>query len=235
MLSDSSASATAASSTDAQTDTQGSLRTIGEQWAASTRALIAGKQLPHERRRFFEALAGFAERTGCAAVTNHEIDLWGYGTVKVSFADNDGNWWAPLAELVEPTGLDFNDLRALYWDDVEEGRDDVEELSWVVDDPGPGEEDGICLLEFVGPGFGMRAMTCSPWSAEFTKALMPTFRRAMLASGLADQISPFVRIKEDGTAERVDMTMTEFLASGEPVPTRDEARDSAFRGPGGGL
>lgn len=208
---------------------------IGQQWATSLRALIADQTLPAERRRFFEALAGFSERTGCAAVTDHEIDLWGYGTLKVGFADNDGNWWAPLLSLIEPTGLSFARLREMYLDDVADGYSDVEELSWLVDDPGPDEDRGICHLEYVGPSFAMRAMLASPWGREFADAMMPTFRRALVASGMADKIGPVVRIREDGTAEQVEMSFGDFMAQGEALPTHDEARESAFRGPGGAL
>lgn len=206
--------------------------TIGQQWGASTRELIALRELPDERRRFFTEMATFAERTGCAAVTDHEINLWGYGTVRVLFADNDGNWWAPLTALIEPTGTDFDILRGMYEQAVEDGDDDVEMLSWLVEDT-PDRE--YHYLEMVGPAFAMRAMMSSDWGKEFAAALMPTFRRAIVASGVGNKLGPVVRVNPDGSAEQTDMTFSEFIGQGEPLPSRDEARASAFRGPAGAL
>lgn len=208
--------------------------TIGAQWARSLRELIAEKPLIAERRRFFNAMASFAERTGCAPAPGHEIDLWGYGTVKVQFADNDGNWWVSLAELVEPTGIPFSRLLQIYRNDVEDEYSDVEELSWLVSGSNP-EDREICHLEMVGPSFAIRAMLASPWGKEFADALFPTFRRALVESGMADKLGPVLRQKPDGTYEQTDMTFGEFMAKGEPLPTHEEAREKAFRGPAGGL
>ncbi|MET0520827.1 MAG: hypothetical protein ABW156_02465 [Jiangellaceae bacterium] len=235
MVPENNATETPSTSADSLSANNGSHTTtlnIGQQWAESTLALIAQQDLPAERRRFFTELAAFSNRTGCAAVTDHEIDLWGYGTVRVVFADNDGNWWAPLTALCDPTGIDFDTLRGMYEEAVEEGDDDVEILSWLVEDTPEREH---CFLEMVGPGFAMRAMMSGPWGKEFAAALMPTFRRAIVSSGLGDNLGPVIRINEDGRAEQTDMTFTEFLAQGEPLPTPDQARDSAFRGPAGAL
>jgi hypothetical protein len=208
--------------------------TLGQQWGTSTRELIAQRELPAERIRFFEEMASFAERTGCAAVTEHTIDLWGYGDVQVSFADDHGKWWASLAALVEPTGVPFDELHDMYQEAVEDGDDDVEILSWVVT-PGDGEDRDTCFLEMVGPGFAMRSMMSGPWGKEFANALMPTFRRALIGSGLGDKLGPVVQHTEDGTTEQTHATFSDFLLNGEGLPTRDEARERAFGGPAGAL
>jgi hypothetical protein len=203
---------------------------IGQQWARNCLDLIATRDLPAERQRFFQEIAKFAERTGCAAVTDHEINLWGYGTAKVQFADNDGNWWISLAQLVEPTGVPWSLLSRMYWNDVEDNYSDVEELSWLVDDSDP-EDREICRLEMVGPSFAIRAMLSGPWGKEFSDALFPTFRRALVESGMADRLGPVLKQNPDGTFEQTDMTFGEFMAQGEPLPTHEAARAQAFQGP----
>lgn len=219
MLPERNAAASTPTSHDSASETHGShpTLTLGQQWAASSRALFATMDLNPERRRHLEAVASFAERTGCAAVTDYEIDLWGYGAINPMFADEDGHWFAVLQALIEPTGLEYQDLRTRYLQAVENGDDDVEELSWLVDDDDPHDRE-ICQLEFVGPSFAMRAMMAGPWGREIADALFPTFRRAAVKSGLADA-----------------MGIAEIIAPDGQIPTAEEAKAAAFRGPLGGV
>src|SRR6185369_17671566 len=95
-----------------------------------------------------------------------------------------------------------------------------------------GPDGETYYLELVKTSFAMRIfMGISPWSNEFTRAMLPVFRRAMVDSGLGDALGPVIRIHEDGTAEQTNMTFTEFMSGGEPLPTEEDARRQAFGGP----
>jgi hypothetical protein len=206
----------------------------GQEWACDTRRKVGERaatgDITKTHARLLLACASFAERTGAYGVVGHEIDLWGYGDVHIWFATAEGRWWCSLGELIEPTGVPYDVLLNEYTKDVEDGYGGVEELSWI------GENGELALLEMVDDSFALRIMSgVSPWAGEFMKALFPTLRRAMVKSGLADKLGPVTRIREDGTADETTMTFGEFLAKGQPLASREEAREQAFRGPAGAL
>lgn len=206
-------------------------RMPGEVWAESARALV-GKGIangtcdPH-RAKLNLAAADFAEKHNVVPSTpDTTASLWGYGAVRAFYIGADGGWWTILDELVEPTGVNFATLLGEFRRDLADDFDDVDVMTWIGPD---GETD---RLELVEASFAMRILAgVSPWSKEFSAALMPVFRRAMQASGLGDALGPVIRILEDGTAEQTSMSFNEFMSGGEPLPTAEEAREQAFRGP----
>ena len=202
----------------------------GAVWAASAKELtakgVADGTYDTIRGNLLAAVADFAERHNVLPVVKTTASLWGYGEVGVQFATPGGEWWCALQELIEPTGVSYEDLLREFQLDLEDDLDDVAVMTW---DGASGETHH---LELVQTSFAVRIfMGISPWASEFAKAIRPLLCRALADSGLGDALGPVVQIHEDGTVERTNMSFTEFMAGGEPLPTEEEARRQAFGGP----
>ena len=63
-----------------------------------------------------------------------DVDLWGFGTASVLFAQPDGHhWWTDLVDLIEPTGLTWTDLKRAYRAEVRMHYGDTATLHYNVD------------------------------------------------------------------------------------------------------
>jgi hypothetical protein len=73
-----------------------------------------------------------------------------------------------------------------------------------------------------------------PWSRELMSNLRPAFRKAAVASGIADQIN-VVRIDDDGTVQETGETMADAILRDGPLPSDEVIREQIRRGPLGAL
>jgi hypothetical protein len=198
----------------------------GCQLRETTAAHVRAGNLTWQKASVVYAMCDFAELHNCVGLLDTTANWFGFGDIKVMFESTDGGYWVSLVDLLPITGLDWATLRGMFDSEYAECTPDVDVMTWPV-----GNEGHTGYLDLVTHSFALRAMLAGPWSREFMDNTMGLFRHAMVKSGLADKISPVVRIREDGTAEQTDMTFGEFMAAGDQMPTEDEAREAAFRGP----
>lgn len=203
-----------------------------EQYRAGLARLHAAGRIDDHQHQQQLVIVDFAERHNLALTApDAEIDLWGYGTVRPAFAELDGpGWWVWLHDLVQPAGLDHQQLVEAYVEEVAMGYEDADALEFT-------DKNGArSTLEAVSHSATMRIfLGRSPWAREFGEALFGAFRRAVVRSGLADKVGPVQLVDEHGNVTEPTKTLAQFLAAGEPLPSREEARARAFAGPSGAL
>ncbi|MEU9405073.1 hypothetical protein AB0E08_05095 [Streptomyces sp. NPDC048281] len=73
-----------------------------------------------------------------------------------------------------------------------------------------------------------------PWGAELMSNVMPAFRKAAVASGIADQVD-VVRIGDDGIARYTGETMADAIRADGPLPSDEVIHEQIRRGPFGNL
>lgn len=171
----------------------------------------------------------FARRRDAIPQIQNMVDLYGYGPARALFVGVDGQPWMTLTDLVDVTGCDYSEL--------------LDEFAAEIDSCEPGEQPDVDVLTWTRPGGGTAEIPLgnarfvfnvlssrSPWAHEFRDAMAGVFRRAAIASGLADAIG-VVEHSPDGTPVRTGRTLRDLLEAGGAIPTADEARERAFRGP----
>ncbi|GAA3727580.1 hypothetical protein [Streptomyces tremellae] len=174
-------------------------------WLAHYRA--AGEPMTIEDRAVHHALVAFCEqhRAWPRLDGGETADLWGFGYVPVRAVAEDGTGlWLHLADLMEPTGVTYMQLRAAFDQDLADEYSDVA----LVTLPHGG-------LHLVKTTFAMRVfMGMSPWAKEWWANTKDLLRLGFLHSGLADTLGMADGIRGEG-----------------PLPSVEVARHTAFRGP----
>ncbi|MCP2336137.1 hypothetical protein [Actinomadura rupiterrae] len=152
-----------------------------------------------------DAIIDFAEERGLYLAAG-DIDLWGFGRVRPMYRTTDNTYWIRLPDLVEPTGLSYRELLAVFEDEYAEQPPDDPELLRFVGASGT-------VIPLADDAWVMRVFaTHSPWAPEFSKNMSQVFRHAMVASGLADRIggssTGVMAITTLRTVEGDDLTVT---------------------------
>lgn len=178
----------------------------------------------HQTRRL-RAIAEFCtERNAGIPTDDAEVNLYGLGVIRPAYINvNRPGYWIYLGDLVEPSGVPFERLAEEWRRERDEGED--VDLIVFLDRDGeliglPVMNDAAVLRVLTGP---------SPWANEILKNLTGAFRRAAVASRIAAQFQPTFE-QPDGTYAQSGQTLEEYLLA-EGLPTAEEAREQAMRGP----
>jgi len=201
-------------------------------WAVRFRETTARQlrdaEITWREANVLDAMADFGEKHDCTpAATDVYVDWFGFGSVKPIFESTSGGYWMSLFDLIAVTGLEYSALHEQFEEDrVDDGNGDADLMRWVVTEDGETNQ-----LPLVKHSFAMRAMLAGPWSREFMENTMNLFRHAAVHSGLADAIGPVVQQNADGVFVQTDMSLGDFLAQGDRLPSEQDARAEAMRGP----
>lgn len=155
----------AASDTDAPTprgiacpaDLAGSLRD-------RTRQQVDSGELDIIEADYYFKLANCFEITNTYPINNPaKRDFMGFGPIEplLNNADDEGHWIS-LLDAMHVSGMDHDDIQAMFFDDRDDGYRDVYELSWLIN--ADGDRNVILLVQ---NSFLLRAMSRGPWEREF--------------------------------------------------------------------
>ncbi|MFK0151165.1 hypothetical protein ACIQVK_03670 [Streptomyces sp. NPDC090493] len=194
-------------------------------------------QLPEHKGRNALDLCDLAERHGRhLADPQQPVPFMGLAEITPILADPEGgpDLWYYVGALLEATGATRQQWEQLRDEEIAEAAEEpavpprVDTIT-VYDEDGSTHELAVCNWQVA-----MLLALEGPWRKELMANLRPAFRKAAVASGIADQID-VVRVGGDGIARYTGETMADvFLADG-PLPSDEVIREQIQRGPLGAL
>ncbi|MBE4790708.1 hypothetical protein HW846_46550 [Streptomyces sp. NE06-02F] len=205
---------------------------------ASIRKLIDDGQLPLHNGQTALSLCDFAEQHGRhLADPQQVVTFMGLGEVTAVFAEpvdgERGNWYF-VGSVLEATGANWQQWEQLRDEEIAEAAKEPA-VPPRVDSITSYEEDGSThQLPVCNWQMALLLALDGPWGKELMANVRPAFRKAAIASGIADQI-PVVRIAEDGAAHDTGETMADVFLGDGPLPSDEVIREQIQRGPLGAL
>lgn len=147
--------------------------------------------------------------------------------------DRAGDWYF-VGSVLEATGATMRQWEQLRDEEITEAaqeppvRPRVDTVT-VYDEDGSTHQVAVCNWQMA-----LLLALDGPWGKELMANVRPAFRKAAVASGIADQIN-VVRVAEDGAVHETGETIADvFLAEG-PLPSDEVIREQIQRGPLGAL
>lgn len=187
------------------------------------------------------SVIAMAERNGLMLATPGEpAGFGGFGDIPlilVEFPHKETSLapWHRVHEALEVTGATPEQYFAFKAEEeqevVEEGGKSRFDSYRMHHPDGTSYEVPCCNWQMV-----MLLMLDGPWGKEFFKNMQPTFRRALVNSGLGETLGPVVVTEgPDGLLVPTGQTITEAILAQGPLPTHEEAVRAARSGPLGAL
>lgn len=205
---------------------------------SSIRKLIDDGQLPLHNGQTALSLCDFAEQHGRhLAAPEQTSTFMGLGEVTAVFSEpvdgQHGNWYF-VGSVLEATGATWQQWEQLRDEEITEAAEEPA-VPPRVDTITSYEEDGSThQLPVCNWQMALLLALDGPWSKELMANVRPAFRKAAIASGIADQIN-VVRIAEDGTVHETGETMADAFLRDGPLPSDEVIREQIRRGPLGAL
>lgn len=147
--------------------------------------------------------------------------------------DGDGDWFF-VHEVLELTGATPEQWHQLHDEEIAEAAEEPPVLPRVDEYTQYRADGGSHQVPVCNWQMAMMLALDGPWGKELMANAMPAFRRAVVESGIADQID-VVRVADDGTARLTGQTMTEAILADGPLPSAEVVREQIRRGPLGAL
>ena len=196
----------------------------------------AGRIARYKARTIF-SVCDLAERQGRNIPdVNKTIAFMGLGSLRPALADpadGDGDFFF-VHEVLEITGATPEQWHQLREEEIAESAEEPVTTPRVDEFTNHRADGGTHQVPVCNWQMALLLALDGPWGKELMANVRPVFRKAAIASGIADQIS-VVRIAEDGTAHETGETMADAFLRDGPLPSDEVIREQIQRGPLGAL
>lgn len=204
---------------------------------AKARRERADKKIARYQARTLLSMCDLAERHGRLVPENHRRTVFmGLGELRPALidpTDGDGDWFF-VHEVLDLTGATPEQWHQLHDEEIAEAAEEPPVLPRVDEYTNHRADGGSHQVPVCNWQMAMLLALDGPWGKELMTNAMPAFRRAMVETGIGDNIQT-VRVDEDGTVHYTGETLTEAVLADGPLPSAEVAREQIRRGPLGAL
>lgn len=196
----------------------------------------AGRIARYKARTIF-SVCDLAERHGQHIPDVHRTETFmGLGKLRPALADpEDGAAsFFFVHEVLDITGATPEQWHQLHDEEIAESAEEPATTPRVDEFTNHRADGGTHQVPVCNWQIALLLALDGPWGEELMSNVQPAFRKAAVASGIADQIN-VVRIAEDGTAYETGETMADAFLRDGPVPSDEVIREQIRRGPLGAL
>ncbi|GHJ01584.1 hypothetical protein TPA0906_34490 [Streptomyces olivaceus] len=147
--------------------------------------------------------------------------------------DGDGDWFF-VHEVLDLTGATPEQWHRLHDEEIAEAAEEPPVLPRVDEYTQHSADGGSHQVPVCNWQMAMMLALDGPWGEELMTNAMPALRRALVETGLGDELEA-VRLDEDGTVHQTGETLTDVILADGPLPSAEVVREQIRRGPLGAL
>lgn len=164
------------------------------------------------------------------------VGFMGLGSLRPVLADptdGDADWYF-VHEVLAITGASSDQWHQLREQEIAEAAEEPPVAPRVDEYTNYRADGGHHQVPVCNWQMALLLALDGPWGKELLDNAMPAFRKAAIASGIADQVD-VVRIDGDGLARHTGESMADAILRDGPLPSDEVIREQIRRGPLGAL